>query len=223
VVDAQLVLEQAVLGMDHVPDREPGELHTRLGLAIAGRGRQAIADRVGGHDEVPGGVQRLAGTDQEVEAMVVPRQRRDHQDGVRLLGIERAMRHVGDGEILDDLAALQGEVADLVELMGRIAGTVSGDGARERAEQHEAGDREQDEVAHRRTSALRVHGASGPSIGRTCFGSATGRCSSSRGLRELKPPDACCRGMTVHRDLRGAATVKDSAFVRRGGLHVDLR
>ena len=103
------------------------------------------------------GVQGLARTDEEVEAMVVPRQRCDHQDGVRPPGVERAVRHVGDGEILDDLAALQGEVAHLVELVGRIGGTMSGDWVRDRADQRQAGDREQDEMAHRRS--LRVEGA----------------------------------------------------------------
>jgi hypothetical protein len=61
---------------------------------------------------------------------------------------EGAVRHVGDGKILDDLAAFQGEVAHLVELVGRIGGTVSGNWARERADQHQAGDRERDEMAH---------------------------------------------------------------------------
>jgi hypothetical protein len=44
----------------------------------------------------------------------------DHQDRVRLLRVERAVRHVGDREVLDDLSALQREVADLVLLMRRL-------------------------------------------------------------------------------------------------------
>jgi len=157
VVDAKLVLEQLVLRLDHVPHGEARELHARLRLAVTGRGGQAVADGVRGHDEILGRVQRLAGADQEVEPMVIPGQRRDHQDGIRLLGVERAVRHVGDGEVLDDLSALQLEVTDLVELVGRIARTVGGNRARERADQQEAGDRGQGGMAHGRTSALRVH------------------------------------------------------------------
>ena len=37
-----------------------------------------------------------------------------------------------------------------------------------------------------------------------------------RRSREVKLPDACCRGMKA--GYGTAATVKDSAFVRRGGL-----
>src|SRR5437588_770443 len=50
--------------------------------------------------------------------------RRDHQDGIRFLFVELAVRDVGDREVLDDFAALKGEIADLVGLMRRLVGCV---------------------------------------------------------------------------------------------------
>jgi hypothetical protein len=51
-----------------------------------------------------------------------------------LFGVERAVGHVRDGEVLDDLAALELEVAERMRLVRRIVGTVrrSGGGEDER-------------------------------------------------------------------------------------------
>jgi hypothetical protein len=86
--------------------------------------RQAIADGVGGDDEVLRGIERLAGADEEVQAMVVAADGGDHQDGGGLLRVQRAVRDVRDGEVLDDLAALERELAEPGLLVWRLIGPV---------------------------------------------------------------------------------------------------
>jgi hypothetical protein len=46
----------------------------------------------------------------------------DHQDRIRFLRVQRAMRDIGDSEIFDDLAALQIEITDIVKLMRWLVG-----------------------------------------------------------------------------------------------------
>src|SRR5262249_56527667 len=46
---------------------------------------------------------------------------RHHQDGVRFVSVERAMRHIGDREVLDDLPAFEREVSNAIELVRRLA------------------------------------------------------------------------------------------------------
>jgi hypothetical protein len=61
----------------------------------------------------------------------------DHEDGVRLLRVQGAVRHVGDREVLDRLAALQLEVADFVLLVARLIGAV---GQRGGGVEHQGGE-----------------------------------------------------------------------------------
>ena len=89
-------------------------------VRIARRGRQAVGDRIGADDEILVGVERLAGADQEVEPVVIARDRRHHQDGVGLLVVERAVGDVGDRKVPDRLAAFQLEVAFAVALVRRL-------------------------------------------------------------------------------------------------------
>ena len=71
---------------------------------------------------------------------------RHHQDRVRLLRVQRAVRDVGDREVLDHLPALQREVADPVLLVRRLVGSV---GERDRDVEQQAGDDGGDEcTAH---------------------------------------------------------------------------
>ena len=87
---------------------------------LLGEVERPLRDRIGADDEIFVGVQRLAGADQEVEPVVIARDRRHHQDGVGLLVVEFAVRDVGDRKILDHLAALELEVAFAVGLVRRL-------------------------------------------------------------------------------------------------------
>jgi len=120
VIDAKLLLHQAVLRLHHVADGEFRELHARLRLRIARRGRETVRDRIGADDEIFVGVQRLAGADQEIEPVVIARDRRHHQDRVGLLVIELAVGDVGDRKILDHVAAFELEIAFAVGLVRRL-------------------------------------------------------------------------------------------------------
>ena len=119
VVDAEVV-HQLLLRGHHVADQEFREFHARLRGGVRRRGGQPVADRVGADDEVLVGVERLAGADQEIEAVMIAADGGDHQDRVRFLLVELAVRDVGDREVLDDFAGLELEIADLVGLMRRL-------------------------------------------------------------------------------------------------------
>ena len=54
--DAKFFSNQAILRLDHVANGEMRERSPTLNLAIAGRGRQPIADRVRGNNEIFVGV-----------------------------------------------------------------------------------------------------------------------------------------------------------------------
>src|SRR5262249_61500016 len=62
---------------------------------------------------------------------------RDHQDGVRLAGVQRAVGDIGYREILDDLAALQREIADPIELVRRLVRGVRQRNAAGRQQAHQ--------------------------------------------------------------------------------------
>jgi hypothetical protein len=74
------------------------------------------------------GIEGPAGPDQVVESMMIAADRGDHQDGVRLVCIERTERDVGDLEVLDGLAALELQVALRIELMRRVRRAVGRNG-----------------------------------------------------------------------------------------------
>ena len=120
MVDAELFLHQPVLRFHHVADGELRKSHARLGLGIARRGRQPVGDGVGADDKILVGVERLAGADHEVDAVVIAGDRRHHQNGVGLLLVELAVGDVGDRKILDRLAAFELEVALGEGLMRRL-------------------------------------------------------------------------------------------------------
>jgi hypothetical protein len=105
----------------------------RLRFRIAGRGREAVGDRVGADDEIFFGVERLAGADHEVNAVVVAGNRGHHQDGIGFLGVQRAMGDIGDRKILDRLAAFQFEVPFGVKLVRRLLRRVGQSGQRQQA------------------------------------------------------------------------------------------
>ena len=146
VDDAEVLGEQPVLRLHHVADEELREAHARLRGAGARRGGEAVADGVGRHHEILVRVERLAGADEEVQPVVVAADRSDHQDRVRLLRVQLAVRHIGDGKVLDHIAALELQVAELSDLVGRLVGTVR---EREAGGQHDDGDQtERDESGH---------------------------------------------------------------------------
>ena len=120
MVDAEFFLQQAILRFHHVADGEFRKAHMRLRLRIAGRGRQPVGDRIGADDEIFVGIERLAGADHEIDAVMIARDRRHHQDDVRFFGVQCAVRDIGDREILDRLAAFQSEVAFTKELVRRL-------------------------------------------------------------------------------------------------------
>jgi hypothetical protein len=120
VLDAEFFLHQTVLRLHHVADLKLRKLHARLRFGIARRSREAVRDRIGANDEILFGVERLAGADHEVDAMMVAAHSRHHQDRVGSAGVERAVRDIGNREVLDRLAALQCEIAFAVELMRRL-------------------------------------------------------------------------------------------------------
>ena len=127
--------EQAILRFHHVAHGEFRKTHARLGLGIARRGRKAIADRIGANDEVFVGIERLAGADHEIEAVMVAAQRRHHQNGVGFLVVELAVGDVGDREILDRLAAFELEVAFAIELVRRLLRRMGQSGQRQQRAQ----------------------------------------------------------------------------------------
>jgi hypothetical protein len=120
MVDAEFLLQQAVLRFHHVADRILREAHARLHFRIARRARKAVADRIRADDEVFVGIERLAGADHEVDAVVIAAERRHHQDGVGFLFIQRAVRHVGDRKVCDCLTAFELEVTFVVKLVWRL-------------------------------------------------------------------------------------------------------
>ena len=73
-----------------------GKRHARLRGRIAGRGGQAVGNGVSCDDEILVRVKRLAGSDHEIKAVMIAADRRDHQDGIRLLGVECPVRNVRD-------------------------------------------------------------------------------------------------------------------------------
>ena len=93
-------------------------------VAVRGRGRQAVADRVGGDDEPAlARIERLAGADQEIEPMVVcaPTARRRRGRRCADSALERAVRHVataGSRAIASPLSS--GEVAERRDAMRRV-------------------------------------------------------------------------------------------------------
>src|SRR5665647_1713514 len=115
LLDAEVV-EEHRLGVDHVGDRDDGEVGAerpaRGGVHRGRPGRAAAAaDHVGADDEVLVGVEPLAGPDHHVPpagapvvGAVTPRHVRiaregvGHEDGVVLALAELAIRLVGDGE-----------------------------------------------------------------------------------------------------------------------------
>jgi hypothetical protein len=124
MIDAEVV-QQKLLALDHVPDRKFGEIRTVLALAVAGAGREPVADRISCNDEELVGVDRLARADEEVDAVVVARDGRDHQHHIGFVVVQLAMGDVRDREVLDDLAVFELEVANWVELVGRVIRSVS--------------------------------------------------------------------------------------------------
>jgi hypothetical protein len=117
MLDPELLFHQAKLGLDHVADREFRELHARLRLGIARRCGQTVPDRVGADDEIFVGVERLSRADHEIDPVMISRDRRHHQDGVGFVGIQRAVGHIGDREVLDHFTAFEREVSLAVELV----------------------------------------------------------------------------------------------------------
>ena len=112
LVDAE-VIDQAHLRIDHVADGDDGEVEA-VGLARARvdrggpRRAHAAAEDVGADDEEAVGVDRLAGADERrppaglaghrvlARDVLVARQRVADEDGVGLVGVERAVGLVGD-------------------------------------------------------------------------------------------------------------------------------
>jgi hypothetical protein len=86
----------------------------RVRRRVARARGEPIRDRVGANDEVLVGIEGLARADEKIEPMMIAADRGDHQDRIRLPGVERAMRDVGDGEVLDRLAALDRKIADAI-------------------------------------------------------------------------------------------------------------
>ena len=118
------VVEQPMLGRDHVAQGEAGKAHARLGRAVRGRGREAVADRVGGDHEPARRVERLARADQEIEPVVRAGERGADQDGVRAVGVERAVGDVGLAVVDDrlarfELAGRRGRTRDAAHRRGR--------------------------------------------------------------------------------------------------------
>src|SRR3954452_3029646 len=101
-----------------------------LALAVAWRGGQAISDRIGGNDEIFVSVESLARTNEEIDAMMISRNRGGHQDRIVLFLVQLPMRNVGNHEIFDGLAALEFQIALFKALMRSLLGRVSNPNAR---------------------------------------------------------------------------------------------
>src|SRR6266849_1736220 len=67
--DAERV-EQPALTLNHVADAKSRESQIRLRGAIAWRGGQPVADRVGADDEVAVRIERPVGPDKKIQAMM---------------------------------------------------------------------------------------------------------------------------------------------------------
>src|SRR5262245_50438571 len=135
LLDPEFLRDQALLRAHHVADVELRKLHLALRLAVRGRGREAVADRVGRDNEVLGGVERAVRADEVVDAVMVAADRGHHEDRVRLARVQRAVRDVGDAEVSDRAAALELEVAHAVRLVRWISGRMRcGGGGENRGE-----------------------------------------------------------------------------------------
>ena len=120
VADAEALLEQAILGVDHVGVVVPGEFRLE---AVGGPGRFAVADAVREDDVVLGGVERLAGPEQLAgeggRQHAGRRARRAVQHQHRLAG-GLADRRVVQAKLGHDLAGVELEIArDPVALLRR--------------------------------------------------------------------------------------------------------
>ena len=120
MADAEALLEQPVLRVDHVGVVVPGEFRFQ---AVGGLGRFAVADTVREDDEVPVGVERLAGPEQlsgEGRRQHAGRRaRRAVQDQHGLAG-GLADRRVVQAKLRHDLAGVELEIAgDPVALLRR--------------------------------------------------------------------------------------------------------
>src|SRR5262249_44508984 len=111
---------QAILRLDHVADRETRKHGAGLAFTVAGRSRQPVADRVGSDDEVLVGVERLARADQKIDAMMISSNRGRHQNRIILVLVQRPMRDVRNGKVLDDLPALELQITLLEQLVRRL-------------------------------------------------------------------------------------------------------
>ena len=118
--EAELAGQQPVLALHHVANREARKAHARLLRAVGRRGREPVGDRIGGNNEIACRIERLARPDQEIEPVVVTRQRDADQHCVRLLAIQLAVRRVGLAVVPDHLAGLQFQIAQLRHAVLRL-------------------------------------------------------------------------------------------------------
>jgi hypothetical protein len=88
--------------------------------AIAWRGGQPIADRVGADDEVAVRIERPVGPDEKIQPVMGRADRGQDQDDIVVGGHTRPVRHIADPKIANDFAAFERQVAELQRLMRTV-------------------------------------------------------------------------------------------------------
>src|SRR5579871_5462850 len=114
--------KQAMLGFDHVANRELRKFHERLRSAVGWRGGDAIADRVDQNYEVSAGVDHFSGTDELQQVFGPAAEPRWPENGVGFIGVELAQRAVANAKIMNHVAILQFQIAEHGELLRHIRG-----------------------------------------------------------------------------------------------------
>src|SRR5215467_4888716 len=117
---------QAMFGLDHVANGELGEFHERLGLAVRGRGSDAVADGVYQDDEIARAIYPFTRPDGLQQVLRLAPEPRGPKDGVGLFCVELAERAIAESEIVDDAAVAQVQVAQISELLRSVGLGLSG-------------------------------------------------------------------------------------------------
>ena len=108
---------EAMFGFHHVANGELRELQKWLRLAIRGRGRYAITDRIDENYEIAAGINDLFWPDELQQIFGLAAQPGGPEDGVRLFRIELAERTIAETETMDDGTISQMEVPKGGELL----------------------------------------------------------------------------------------------------------
>ena len=111
--DAELGGQQPARGFDVVANRDRGKGRAiKRRRRVARRRGEAVGEHLGRHDEMRRWIERPAGADQEIVAVMVRPVPGRNQDRVVARGVERPERRIGDAGVRQHDAALETKVAE---------------------------------------------------------------------------------------------------------------